>query len=149
VLVHRVVHRGREDERPAAGERGGGEQVVGRAGRELGQRVGAQRRDDEHVSGLDELQVRQRRVGGRRVAGEGAAQRVGLPLGDEHGRTGDSGERRGPDEPRRRLRLDHAHRMPGLGRQARELQRLVGRDPTGDAEQNAPHRRWISRGSGT
>ena len=41
-------------------------------------------RDQERVGALDQLEVRERRVLGRRVAGERAAQRVGLPLGEEH-----------------------------------------------------------------
>ena len=38
---------------------------------------------------------------------------------------------------------------PNAGQTPEQLAGLVGRDPTGDTEQNAPHRRWISRGSGT
>jgi hypothetical protein len=149
MLVHRVVHRRREHERAPAGERGGRQEVVGRAGGELGHGVGARGRDEEDVGGLDELEVRERRVRRRRVAGERTAERVGLPLGDEHRRTGDAGERGRPDETRRRLGLDHPDRVPGLRRQAGELQRLVGRYSTGDAQENARHRRSISRGSGT
>ena len=39
-------------------------------------------RDQEHVGVLDQREVRERRVLGQRIAGEGAAQRVRLPLGD-------------------------------------------------------------------
>ena len=45
VLVHRVVHRRREHERPPARERRRAEQVVGLAGCELGHRVGGRGRD--------------------------------------------------------------------------------------------------------
>ena len=96
---------------------------------------------------LDEREVRQRLVLGRRVTREGAAQRVGLPLGDQHRRAGDGGERGGADEALRRLGLDHAHGVPGLRGQARQLQRLVGGDPPGDAEEHPRHA--ISPGSGT
>ena len=34
-------------------------------------------------------------------------------------------------------RLDDAHGMPGLGREAHELERLVGGDPAADAERGA------------
>ena len=54
------------------------------------------------------------------------------------------------DEARRRLGLDHAHGVAGLGGQARQLERLVGGDPAGDAEEDAPCAdRQLSRGSGT
>ena len=140
MLVHRVVHRRREHERAPARERGRAEQVVGLAGGELRERVGRGGRDGEHVGGLGEPQVRERRVSRRRVAGERAAQRVGLPLGDQHGGAGDRGERRRADEARGRLGLDHAHAVTGLRRQSRQLERLVGRDPTGDAKEDSRHR---------
>ena len=69
------------------------------------------------------------------VAREGAAQGVGLPLGDEDRGAGDGGEGRRADEARRGLGLDHPDGVAGLGGQARELERLVGRDPARDAEQ--------------
>ena len=47
MLVHVVVHRGREDHGARAGEVGGGQQVVGEAGGELGDRVGRRGRDAE------------------------------------------------------------------------------------------------------
>jgi hypothetical protein len=50
VLVHRGVHRGRDDQRPPARQRGGGQQVVGVAARELGDRIRAGRRDRVDVS---------------------------------------------------------------------------------------------------
>ena len=62
-----------------------------------------------------------------------------LPLRDQHGRAGDGGERGRADEARRGLGLDHAHRVARLRREARELERLVGRDPAGDAEEDAGH----------
>ena len=46
--------------------------------------------------------------------GNDAAQRVRLPLGDEHGRAGDPGERGLPDEARGRLGLHHAHAVARL-----------------------------------
>ena len=63
----------------AARQRGGGEQVVGGAVGELGERVGRRRRDQEEVGALDQREVRERGVLGRRVAREGAAQRVAAP----------------------------------------------------------------------
>ena len=73
---------GASEQRAPAGERGGAQQVVGLPGGELGERVGRGGRDEEDVGGLGQLEVRERRVRRRRVAREGAAQRVGLPLGD-------------------------------------------------------------------
>ena len=84
-------------------------------------------------------------LGGRRVAGEGAAQLVALELAGQHRRAGDGREARGADEALRGLGLDHAHGVAGLGGQPRELERLVGGDPAGDAEEDARHRGWSQR----
>jgi hypothetical protein len=158
VLVHRRVHRGREDQRPPARERRRGEQVVGVPVGELGERVGARGRDGEDVRALDELQVPDRRVRRGGVAREGAPHRVVLPLGRQHRGAGDAGEGRGADEARRRRRLDDAHRMAGLDGQPGQLEGLVGGDPARDAEEDARHApaplaaragRLSRRGSGT
>ena len=50
VQVHAVVHRRRDDDRACRGERGGRQQVVGVAVRELGDRVGAGGRDQVTAS---------------------------------------------------------------------------------------------------
>ena len=108
--------------------------------RELGQRLRGRRRDDVDVGVLDQREVRERRVLGQRIAREDAAQRVWLPLGDQHRRAGDAGERRRPDEARGRLGLDHAHAVPGLQGEPRELDRLVGRDAAAHTEEDARQR---------
>ena len=66
---------GASDERAPARERGGGEQVVGLARRELGERVGRGRGDREDVGDVRELEVRERRV--RRRGSPGNAPRSG------------------------------------------------------------------------
>ena len=141
VLVHVVVHRGRDDDRAGRGERGAGEQVVGQAVGELGHRVGARRRDDEDVGVADQLEVADRVVVGRRLVGERAARRVALELVGQDRRAGQPGERRGADERWLAGRLDDAHRVAGLGGQAHQLERLVGGDPAADAEEDARHGR--------
>jgi len=60
------------------------------AGRELGDGVGRGRRDQIGVAVGGQLEVADRVVLGPRLAGEGAAQRVAIELGDEH---------RGADDP--------------------------------------------------
>src|SRR6185436_5241973 len=94
VLPHVVVHRGRDDHRAAGGQRGGGDEVVGQAGGELGQRVGRRRREQVDVGVGDQLEVRERVVVGRRLVGERAAGGVALELVDEDGRPGQRRERR-------------------------------------------------------
>ena len=77
---------------------------------------------------------------GARVAGEGAAQRIALELGDQHRRADDPLEGGGTDEAGGALGHQHAHAVAGDGRQARELQRLVGGDPTTHSKQDSGHR---------
>ena len=140
VLPHLVVHRrARRAAGSVGGERGARQEVVGEPGGELGDRVRRGRRDREDVGVADELEVAERVVVGQRLAGERAARRVALELVDEDRRAGQRGERGGADEARARRRLDDAHGVPGGGRQADELQRLVGGDPTTDAEQDPGH----------
>ena len=112
VIPHCVVHRRRDHERAARGERRGGEQVVGEAAGQLGDRVRRGRRDQEDVGARDELEVPDRLVPGERVAGERAAQRVALELARQHGRAGERFERRGTDEALARRGLDDADAWP-------------------------------------
>ena len=139
MLVHRPVHGRSDDQRSPARQCGRRQQVVGVPVRELGECVGRRRGDHERVGPLDQLEVRERGVLGRGIAGERAAQRVALPLGEQHRRAGDAGERCGADEAGRRLGLDHADRVAGLDRQPRQLERLICRDAAADAEQEASH----------
>ena len=69
--------------------------------------------------------------------GYDAAQRVALELVEQDRRAGQRRERRAADELLARRRLHDAHRVAGLGGQPDQLQRLVGRDPPADAEQDA------------
>ena len=139
VLVHRVVHGRSDDQRSPARERRGGQQVVGAARRELRNRMSGRGSDQIRVGVLDQREVRERGVRGQRVAREDAAQRVRLPLGHEHRRAGDPGERSLPDEARGRVGLHHAHLMARLQREAGEFQRLVCRDAAAHTEQDARH----------
>ena len=93
-------------------------------------------RDDEDVGVADELEVRERVVVGRGLAGEGAARGVALELVDEDRRAGQRRERGGADEARARRRLDDPHGVARRRREADELKRLVGGDPAADTEQD-------------
>ena len=86
---------------------------------------------------LDELEVRERLVLGQRVAGERAAQRVALPLVPSTGAPVMRGERRGADEALRASVWMTRTAWPALVARRVELQRLVGGDAAGDAEQHA------------
>ena len=72
-----------------AGQIGARQQVVGVAVGELRDRVGGRRRDAEAVAAPDQLEMADRVVLGRLLAGVGAAQRVALELVDQHRRAGD------------------------------------------------------------
>ncbi len=85
----------------------------------------------------DELEVAERVVVGRALVGERAAGGVALELVGEDGRAGERREGRGADEPLGGRGLDDPHGMPGLRRQAHDLERLVGGDPAADAEQDS------------
>src|SRR5262245_19841119 len=72
----------------------------------------------------------------RRVARKSAARGVGLELLYQHGRAGDSLERRPAHEVQARGRLDHADRMARRGREPDQLNGLVGGDPAAYAKQD-------------
>ena len=78
-------------------------------------------------------------MAGRLVPGEGAARRVLLELVDKHGRAGHALEGRALDEVQARLRLHDAHGMARLDGEPDDLDRLVRRDPAGDAEEDPGH----------
>ena len=109
VGVHAVVHRRGDEPRRRAGEEGGGQHRVGRARRELGERVGRGGRDQIGVAAAGQLEVADRVVAGLLFAGEGAAQRVALELGDQHRGADDPLEGGGADEAGRGLGHQHPH----------------------------------------
>jgi hypothetical protein len=139
VLVHAVVHRGCDEQRALGGQRGGGEQVVGQPGGELGDRVGRGGRDDEDLSVAQELQMADRLVIGQRLIGEGSPHGVASELADQHRRPRQSGERGLPNEPPAGLGLDHPDRMPSPRGQPHQLESLVSSDPPADAKQYPCH----------
>ena len=97
-------------------ERGLGEDVVGDALRELGERVRGAGRDDEEV-GVPEMWI-------RIVAGRAARERV---------------ERLGGDELLSAARDERNHVVSGLDEQARELTCLVSGNTAGYAKEDASH----------
>ena len=118
VGVHAVVHRRRDQARRRAGEEGGGQHRVGDAGGQLGDGVGRGRRDEEGVAVGGQLEVADRVVAGLALAGEGAAHRVALELGDQDRGADDPLEGGGADEAGRRSRSS-ATRTPWPARVAR------------------------------
>ena len=95
VLVHVVVHRRRDEDGAGGGQRGRGQQVVGQAVGQLGDRVGGRRRDQEGVGVADQLEVAERVVLRRRLIGERAPGGVALELVGEDRGSGEGRERRG------------------------------------------------------
>src|ERR1700761_1404589 len=73
------------------------------------------------------------------VAGEGAAHRVALELGGEHGRADDPLEGGGADEALGVLGHHYPDAVTGQRRQARELERLISRYPSADTQQQPGH----------
>jgi hypothetical protein len=80
-----------------------------------GQQVGGGGHDEHEVGALPEAHVRH-------------LGHVGEHAG-VHGVAGQRLEGRGTDELERGLSRDHPHVVPGLGQPAKNLARLVGRDP--------------------
>ena len=78
VLPHAGVHRRRDEERPAVGERRLGEHVVGEPVRELRERVRRQRRDHERVGARQvRIEIVRRRPARERVEGLGGDEALG------------------------------------------------------------------------
>ena len=103
VLPHAHVHRGRDEDRAAEGERGLGQDVVGEAVRELRERVRRERRDDEQV-GLRAGADRARAARSRRASASNVS-RGDEPLGA--GRQ----ERARPRGPSRTSRRTSSHAL--------------------------------------
>ena len=80
VRPHLVVHRRGDEDGAGGGEGGRGDEVVGEAVRELGDRVRRGRRDQVGVGIAHELEVRERVVLGRRLIGERAPRGVALEV---------------------------------------------------------------------
>ena len=117
---HAVVHRRRDEHRPAVRERGLGEDVVGDPLRELGERVRRAGRDDEQVGVLEvRIQVLARRPPRERV------------------------ERLRRDELLGAARDERHDVVPRLDEQPRQLAGLVGGDASGYAEQDPRHGRIL------
>ena len=139
VLVHLVVHRGRDHQRRWAGECCAREQVVGYAVGELGDGVGRRRHDRVDVSPAHQLEVRNGRVIGRRVARKRPACRIGLELVDQDRSAGDALKGRLADELKAGGRLHDTHRMARLDGEPNELNRLVGGDASRYPNKNPRH----------
>ena len=121
---HRVVHRGSDDDRASRGQQRGGDDVVGPAAGDPPDHVGGGRRDQDELRPIAEEHVRL----GRAVRTEEPGQ---------YGVACDALKRRRPDEPRGRRSHGDTHVASGLGQRRREVDDLVGRDPTRDEESNA------------
>ena len=114
-------------------------QVVRQPVRELRERVRRGGGDQVDLRVGDQRQMAERLVRRGGFSREGAARGVALELAAQHRRPGQRLERGGADEPPARGRLHDAHRMPGGGRQADQLERLVRGDAAAHAEQDSGH----------
>jgi hypothetical protein len=127
MLPHLAIHGRGDQNRGAGGERDGREGIVGEAVGHGGEDVRGGGGDEEQIGLVGELDVAGlpafffgKEIGDDRIL----AQRA-------------QGERR--DEFERGFRQHTRHAMAGLGELAGEVRRLVGRDGTGDAEDDAGH----------
>ena len=117
---HARVHRGRDEGRPAVGERRLGQHVVREPVRELRERVGRARGDEQQV-GLREVEVDV-------VAGRPPRERPERLRGDEPLRAGG----------------DERHDVvAGLHEEPADLAGLVGGDAAGDPEQDPSHEQMM------
>ena len=116
VRPHAVVHRRRDEHRPAVRERRLGEDVVGDPLRELRERVRRARRDDEEVGAVEVwIQILGRRPPRKRV------------------------ERLRRHELLRAARDERHDVVARLDEQPRQLASLVGGDASGHAEEHTGH----------
>src|SRR5205085_2803957 len=139
VFVHAVVQRGGGVQRAVDREWACAQQVVGVSVRELRDRVRGRGCDQVQLSARGELEVAERIVRRQRLARECAACGIALELAREHRRARERGQRGGPDEAPRSGRLERPQRVPGRGRKADELERLIGGDAAAHAEQDPRH----------
>ncbi len=140
VGVHAVVHRRCHQARRRAGEEGGGQHRVGGAGWPAWRSCWPRRaRPGRRRSGRPARGGRSGRGAACVLAGEGAAHRVALELGDQDRGADDPLEGGGADEAGRGLGHQHPHAVPGERRQARQLERLVGGDAAADAKKESGH----------
>ena len=125
VLPHLGVHRRGHHDRAARSQQDVGEQVVGQAMRGAGQQVGGGGRDHDELGLLAEPHVRDLVDVGPDVVGDGPA--------------GQGSPGRGADEAQGRPGGDDGHLVTALGQLAEQLHRLVRRDASGDAQDDAAH----------
>ena len=116
VLPHADVHRRRGEHRASEGQRGLREDVVGETVRQLRQRVGGERRDDEKV-GVDEMGIEIAWSLAPRERLEGVRRDELLCVGCE----------------------DRSHLVSRFHEQPNQLAGLVGRDTARDADEDASH----------
>ena len=136
VLPHLRVHRRADDHRRPGGEQRGGQQIGRDPGRVGADEAGRGRRHQDQIGTLAEHGVRDRRL----VVPEGGADRLGRQRR----------ERGPPDEVLGALR-HHGHDVrAGVDQATTDLDRLVGGDATGHAENDSlageAHHGWIRPG---
>ena len=139
IRVHTVVHRRGNGTRRRAGQERCGQHRVGDPGGELGDRVRRRRCDQVDVGVGGQLEVADGVVVGEWIAREGATEGIAPELVGQHRRADDALERGRPHESLRGGRHQHANAVPSQGRQAGQLQGLVGGDAAAHAEEDAGH----------
>ncbi len=132
VAPHAVVHRGGHQHRLVGGEQHRRGEIVGDALRHFGEDIRRRRGHDEQIGLLREPQMAHLRLVGQR-------KDVGINLLMAERR-----DRQRRHELRPAFGQDAAHRAAALAQPPDQLQRLVGRDPAGDDQQNplARKRLW-------
>ena len=120
MLPHLGVHGRREEHRASRGQQGGGQEIIGSAGDSAGQQIGGGRNNHDEVGLLTKANMRD----------------VGdiLEYPGVHGVSGQRLEGRGADETQRRLGGNHPDFVAGFTELTHHRTGLVGRDATGDAD---------------
>ena len=125
VRPHQAIHRRRHEDRSVGGQHQRGQQIVGKAMRDLGQRIGSGRRDDDGVRPARQLDVAHRRFSGL------------IPQRRTHRLAGQRLEGLCTDEAQRGFGHHHLHVAALLDEAARQFGGLVGSDAARQRQQDA------------
>ena len=125
VRPHLPVHRGRDEQRAVARERQRGQEVVGVAVGDLGEKVRRRRRDDDRVGAARQVDVAHAVVG------------AGRPQVGEHRPARQRLQRQRRDEAAGGVGHADVDGDAGLDEQPRELGRLVRGDAAGQAQHDS------------
>ena len=123
---HHQIHRRRDQHRLVGGEQSRRREIVGEPRRHAGDQIGARRRDDDEI-GL----ARQPDMPHLALVGQRPEVVIDLVLAQR-------GNRQRRHEVLRRRGHDAANRGAALAQPADQIEALIGGDPAGNDQQNAP-----------